>query len=85
MTDESTTSDQSTTSDESTGRLEYITVRPPRGETMKEAEDPESALNSHAAEGWQLVGTIDYTGGGTKFLVMARPVDDAADESEASS
>lgn len=69
--------------DGSTGRLEYRTVRPPRGETMKEAEDPESALNAHATEGWKLVATVDYTGGGTKYLVMARPVDgDSANGTE---
>lgn len=72
-------------SDESAGHLEYRTVRPPRGETKKEAEDPESALNAHAAEGWKLVETVEYTGGGTKYLVMARPVDgDSPDDTEES-
>lgn len=56
-------------------RWEYRTLRPPRGETKKESEDPEAALNDCAAEGWELVETIDYTGGGTKFLVLARPVE----------
>jgi len=54
-------------------RWEYRTLRPERGETKKEAVDPEAALNEHGAEGWELAGTIDYTGGGTKFLVFKRP------------
>lgn len=65
-------------------RWEYRTVRPPRGETKKEADDPEATLNDHGRDGWQLVETIDYTDGGTKYLVFARPVastasDDAGD------
>lgn len=54
-------------------RWEYKTVRPPRGETKKEATDPVETLNSHGEDGWKLVETIDYTGGGTKLLVFARP------------
>ena len=64
-------------------RWEYETLRPPRGETRKEAEDPKDAINELAAEGWRLVDTIDYTGGGTKYLVFERPVgsnDDSRDE-----
>lgn len=57
---------------------EYETLRPPRGETRKEASDPKSQLNALGAEGWELVGTIDYTGGGTKFLVFKRPADAGA-------
>ena len=53
---------------------EYETVRPPRGETKKEAEDPKAQLNELAAEGWRFVDTIDYTGGGTKYIVFERPV-----------
>lgn len=63
---------------------EYETVRPPRGETKKEAEDPKAQLNELAAEGWRFVDTIDYTGGGTKFIVFERPVrstDDADEDS----
>lgn len=64
-------------------RWEYLTVRPPRDETRKEATDPEAALNDRGAEGWELAGTIDYEGGGTKFLVFKRPMPEqsAADRS----
>ena len=63
---------------------EYETLRPPRGETKKEAEDPKDQLNELAAEGWRLVDTIDYTGGGTKYLVFERPVrsDEATEDGE---
>lgn len=54
-------------------RLVYETCRVPRGETKKEAEDPQAVLNEFAADGWRLVETIDYTGGGTKYLVFERP------------
>jgi len=56
-------------------RWEYRTLRPPRGETKKEAEDPQAALNEYGADGWELVETIDYTGGGTKYLVFKRPAE----------
>ncbi|MBV0924355.1 DUF4177 domain-containing protein [Halomicroarcula limicola] len=66
-------------------RWEYETLRVPRGETKKESEDPKSELNELAAEGWRLVETIDYTGGGTKFIVFERPARSTADsESESS-
>lgn len=58
-------------------RWEYKTLRPARGETKKEAEDPQAQLNELAAKGWRLVDTIDYTGGGTKFIVFERPVQSA--------
>lgn len=54
-------------------RWEYETLRPPRGETKKEASDPKAQLNDLGAAGWELTATIDYTGGGTKFLVFKRP------------
>lgn len=54
---------------------EYETLRPPRGETRKEASDPKEQLNELGTDGWELVTTIDYTGGGTKFLVFRRPAD----------
>lgn len=54
-------------------RWEYKTLRPTRDETKKEATDPQAALNDHGANGWEFVGTIDYAGGGTKFLVFKRP------------
>jgi hypothetical protein len=57
-------------------RWEYQTLRVPRGETKKESEDPETQLNDLAAEGWRLVETVDYTGGGTKFLVFERSARD---------
>lgn len=53
---------------------EYETLRPPRGETKKESEDPKAQLNEFAADGWRLVATIDYTGGGTKYLLFERSV-----------
>lgn len=53
---------------------EYETVRPPRGPTMEEATDPEELLNEYGRAGWEFVSTIEYTGGGTKFLVFKRPV-----------
>lgn len=55
-------------------RWEYETLRPPRDETKKEAEDPNAELNRLGAAGWEFVETIDYEGGGTKYLVFKRPV-----------
>jgi len=52
---------------------EYRTLRPPRETTQKEARDPASALDEAGRDGWELVDTIDYVGGGTKFLVFKRP------------
>ncbi|QLG49367.1 DUF4177 domain-containing protein [Natrinema halophilum] len=60
-------------------RWEYKTVRPVRGETKKEAEDPQEELNAHGEDGWELVETIDYTGGGTKYLVFKRPAESTGD------
>lgn len=54
-------------------RWEYETIRPPRDETRKEAIDPKAVMNELGAAGWEFVGTIDYDGGGTKFLVFRRP------------
>ncbi|WP_436343131.1 hypothetical protein [Natronorubrum sp. FCH18a] len=54
-------------------RWEYETLRPPRDETQKEAEDPKAELNQLGAEGWEFMETIDYEGGGTKYLVFKRP------------
>ncbi|WP_436928792.1 DUF4177 domain-containing protein [Halosimplex halobium] len=56
---------------------EYETLEPPRGETKKEATDPKAELNELGAEGWELVETVDYVGGGTKFLVLRRPTDES--------
>ncbi|WP_440766361.1 DUF4177 domain-containing protein [Natronorubrum sp. DTA7] len=52
---------------------EYTVVEPPRGPTMEEAVDPTEELNELGADGWELVSTIEYTGGGTKYLVFKRP------------
>jgi hypothetical protein len=52
---------------------EYETLRPERDSTKKEAIDPKAALNELGAEGWELVETIAYEKGGTKFLVFKRP------------
>jgi hypothetical protein len=60
---------------------EYRVVEPPREPSQKEARDPTETLNEAAAEGWELDETIDYVGGGTKFLVFRRRV---TDEREAS-
>ncbi|SEH17415.1 protein of unknown function [Natronorubrum sediminis] len=65
--------------DSTATRWEYETVRPPRDPTMEEAADPEKELNEMAADGWELVDTIDYSGGGTKFLVFKRPADEGDD------
>ncbi|SFR93089.1 protein of unknown function [Halomicrobium zhouii] len=63
-------------------RWEYRTLQPPRKETQKEAEDPTELLNDLGADGWELASTVDYVGGGTKYLVMKRPVDAAEGEDE---
>lgn len=54
-------------------RWEYETIRPPRDETKKEATDPKAVLNELGTDGWEFVGTIEYEGGGTKYLVFKRP------------
>ncbi|WP_227380795.1 DUF4177 domain-containing protein [Haladaptatus halobius] len=58
---------------QTTDRWEYHTLRPPRGSTKKEAIDPSAELNELGKDGWELVDTIEYVGGGTKFLVFKRP------------
>jgi hypothetical protein len=57
-------------------RWEYRTLRPDREATKHEASDPQSELNELGAEGWELVTTVDYDGGGTKYLVLKRPLSD---------
>jgi hypothetical protein len=57
---------------DSTG-WEYETLRPPRGSTQKESADPKAELNRLGEDGWEFTGTIEYVGGGTKFLVLKRP------------
>jgi len=54
---------------------EYRTLEPPRDDTRKEATDPTAALDDAGADGWELVDTVDFVGGGTKFLILKRPVD----------
>ena len=54
-------------------RFEYHTLRPPREATKKEAADPIEQLNELGNDGWELVESIEYSGGGTKFLVFKRP------------
>ncbi|SDC33487.1 protein of unknown function [Natrinema hispanicum] len=68
-----TTSGKAVMSHSDMRRWEYKTLRPPRDETKKEAEDPQDELNAYGDDGWELVETIDYTNGGTKFLVFKRP------------
>nr|WP_101295507.1 DUF4177 domain-containing protein [Halegenticoccus soli] len=64
-------------------RWEYETVRPPRGVTKKEAEDPKEALNELGADGWELVCSVEYVGGGTKYLVLKRPAGEVGDDEPA--
>jgi hypothetical protein len=64
---------------------EYKSLRPSRGETKKEAEDPIDEINELAADGWRFVDTIDYTGGGTKYLVFERPTTGDSDDGGESS
>lgn len=61
---------------------EYRSIRPPREPTRKEATDPTAPLNELGAEGWELVDTIDYTGGGTKFLILKRRSDSNREETD---
>jgi hypothetical protein len=61
---------------------EYRTLKPPRDETKKEAIDPAAELNDLGRDGWELVDTIEYTGGGTKFLILKRPLDSEADSTD---
>jgi hypothetical protein len=57
---------------------EYETLRVPREATKKESSDPKTELNELGAAGWELVTTVEYTGGGTKFLLFKRPADEGA-------
>lgn len=57
-------------------------MKPPRADTQKEAVDPTDELNELGREGWELVDTIDFTGGGTKLLVLKRPLDAEEDADE---
>jgi hypothetical protein len=57
-------------------RWEYRTLRPDREATRHEVADPEAELNDLGADGWELVTAVDYSGGGTKYLVLKRPMGD---------
>ncbi|PSQ02852.1 hypothetical protein BRC94_01000 [Halobacteriales archaeon QS_5_70_17] len=61
---------------------EYETLRPPREATREEAKDPKAELNELGAEGWELVTTVEYSGGGTKYLVLRRPAGGAGSSTE---
>ena len=67
-------------SDSASDRWEYETVRPERNETRKEAIDPKETLNELGADGWELIETITYENGGTKYLVFKRPLTDTSNE-----
>ncbi|ELZ33948.1 hypothetical protein C474_03275 [Halogeometricum pallidum JCM 14848] len=58
-------------------RWEYETLRVPREALKKESANPKDEINELAADGWRLIETIDYSGGGTKFLVFERRVNAA--------
>jgi hypothetical protein len=58
-------------------KWEYRTLRPDRESSMKEATDPEPRLNELGADGWELADTVEYVGGGTKFLILKRPASEA--------
>ncbi|UPV99719.1 hypothetical protein M0R88_14510 [Halorussus gelatinilyticus] len=66
---------------DTTPRWEYRVVKPPREPTKKEVRDPTRLLDEVAAEGWELDETLDYVGGGTKFLVLRRPASATGGES----
>lgn len=42
---------------------------------MKEASDPTERLNELGASGWDVATTVEYTGGGTKYIIMKRPTE----------
>jgi len=54
---------------------EYRTMRVNTEPTQKEATDPAPQLESLGSDGWELTETIDYVGGGTKYLVFRRPAE----------
>ena len=56
---------------------EYTTIEPPKGLTKRETVDPTKRLNELGAEGWELAESISYDKGGTKLLVLKRPVWDS--------
>jgi hypothetical protein len=63
-------------SDESAASWEYKAVEPPTELTKRESANPEARLNELGAAGWRLVETVSYDGGGTKFLIFERRLED---------
>ena len=53
-------------------KWEYKMIEPSKGLTKREAINSESKLNELGAEGWRLVDTVSYDGGGTKMFVLER-------------
>lgn len=63
-------------SSDRSSRWEYKAVEPPTELTMRESANPEKRLNELGADGWRLVETVSYDGGGTKFLLFERRLED---------
>ncbi|TYL38916.1 hypothetical protein CV102_10445 [Natronococcus pandeyae] len=61
---------------ESSPHWEYKVIEPPSELTKRESSNPERRLNELAADGWRLVETVSYDGGGTKFLIFERSLED---------
>ncbi|MDG5820705.1 DUF4177 domain-containing protein [Natronococcus sp. A-GB7] len=57
-------------------RWEYKAIEPPTELTKRESANPEERLNELGADGWRLVETVSYDGGGTKFLLFERRLED---------
>ena len=66
--------------DQDSQRWEYEIFRPPRDETKKEADNPKTEINELANKGWRLVETIDYSSGGTKYIVFERPRSESTED-----
>ncbi|WP_049889176.1 DUF4177 domain-containing protein [Natronolimnohabitans innermongolicus] len=62
--------------DDSAAEWEYKVIEPPTELTKRESANPERRLNELGTDGWRLVDTISYDGGGTKFLVFERRLED---------
>ncbi len=57
-------------------KWEYKALEPPKGLTKRETVDPTAELNRLGEERWELAETISYDKGGTKLLILKRPVYD---------
>ena len=57
-------------------KWEYKALEPPKGLTNRETINPTEQLNELGEEGWELTATIDYDKGGTKLLLLKRPMYD---------